>query len=234
MFYWQQSSHTVVFFILFVVAMAVAYYDIMDVSGEATIISVNASKYRRGMGRKLSMSIQFVITFIGGMGYAFWSSWQVSLAVLGVAPFVTLSTLFLMRVNTTTTARANASYAKAGSIVSTSVSSIRTILSLNAVDIMIARFKEATEEAFRGAVGQLHMLGLANGSNMASMLMTYVVITLFGSWLLYDQVRNSGCDPSGTVEGNERCDPAGVDVFAALFGVTLYVIAFAATKLIGK
>lgn len=198
----------------------VAYYDIMDVSGEATIISVNANKYRRGMGRKLAMTVQFIITFIGGFAYAFWSSWKTTLAVLAIAPFVSLTAIFLIKVNTSSTARANASYAKAGSIVSTSVSSMRTILALNAVDIMIDRFKAATKEAYDGAVSQLHLLGLANGSNLAAMLLTYVVITLFGSWLLYDQVVNSGCDPSGSAEGNERCDPDGVDVFAALLGVS--------------
>jgi ATP-binding cassette subfamily B (MDR/TAP) protein 1 len=198
----------------------IAYYDIMDVSGEATIISVNASKYRRGMGRKLALFVQFIITCIGGLAYAFWSSWQVSLAMLAVAPFMSLSTLFLLKVNTSQSARANASYAEAGSIVSTSVSSIRTILALNAVEIMLDRFKSATKRAFEGAVSELLLLGMANGANMAAMLLTYVIITLFGSWLLYDQVTDSGCDPSGTVEGNERCNPAGVDVFAALFGVS--------------
>ena len=198
----------------------IAFYDIMDVSGEATIISVNANKYRRGVGRKLALSVQFVVTVFGSLAYAFWSSWQVSLAVLAVTPFFSLSVLFLLKVNTSQTARANASYAEAGSIVSTSVSSIRTILALNAVEIMLERFKTATKKAFEGAVSELLLLGVANGANMTAMLVTYVIITLFGSWLLYDQVTDSGCDPSGTVAENERCNPAGVDVFAALFGVT--------------
>lgn len=60
---------------------------------------------------------------------------------------------------------------------------------------------------------------MANGSNMAAMLLTYVV-TLFGSWLLYDQVMDNGCATSCTVDESERCDPAGVDGFSALFGVS--------------
>jgi ATP-binding cassette subfamily B (MDR/TAP) protein 1 len=187
----------------------IAYYDIMDVSGEATIISVNANKYRKGVGRKLAEAVQFFVTFCGGIGYAFWSSWRVSLAVLAIAPFITVTAIFLVKVNTSVTSRANASYAKAGSIVSTSVSSIRTILALNAVDIMIGRFKEATKEAYDGAVSHVHWLGLATGSNLAAMLLSYLVVTLFGSFLLYDEVMENGCDPSGTVEDNDRCDPAG-------------------------
>lgn len=198
----------------------VAYYDIMDVSGEGTIISVNAKKYRKGVGRKLAQGVQFVVTFAGGCGYAFWASWRVSLAVLAITPFMVASTLFMVKMNTTVTARANASYAKAGSIVSTSVSSIRTILSLNAVDIMIERFKEATKESYDGAASQLHWLGLANGCTLGSMLLSYVIVTLFGSFLLYDAVKDDGCDPSGAVPGNDRCDPGGADVFGALMGIS--------------
>jgi ATP-binding cassette subfamily B (MDR/TAP) protein 1 len=187
-----------------------AYYDIMDVPGQATIISVNANKYRKGVGRKLAQAVQFFVTFCGGIGYAFWSSWIVSLAVLAIAPFITLTAIFLVKVNSSVTARANTSYAKAGSIVSTCVSSIRTILALNAVEIMIGRFQEATKEAYDGAVSHVHWLGLANGSNVAAMLLAYVVVTLLGAFLLYDQVMENGCDPSGTVEGNDNtCDPAG-------------------------
>ena len=188
----------------------VAYYDIMDVSGEATIISTNANKYRKGVGRKLAEFVQFGVTFCGGIGYAFWAEWRTSLAVLAVSPFMVLSSLFLLKMNTSVTARANSSYAKAGSIVQTSVSSIRTILALNAVQIMIDRFQMATKEAYKGAVSQVGMLGLANGSTLVSMLLSYVVIILFGTWLLYDQIREDGCDPSGMVPGADKCDPAGV------------------------
>jgi len=63
----------------------VAYFDVMDVSGEATIITNNANKYRKGVGPKLAQSVQFFVTFCGGIGYAFWASWKLSLAVLAIA-----------------------------------------------------------------------------------------------------------------------------------------------------
>jgi ATP-binding cassette, subfamily B (MDR/TAP), member 1 len=164
--------------------------------------------------------LQFTITFFGGMGYAFYSSWKASLVVLSVVPFMTMSTLFLVRMTQSQTARSNESYAEAGSIVYTTVSSIRTILSLNAVEAMIHKFCDATTRAYEGAAGVVHLVGLANGSMMGSFLLSYVAITLFGSWLLYDAVRETGCDPSGTVGNNETCKTAGVDVFGALMGIT--------------
>ena len=197
-----------------------AYYDIRDVSGTATIISINGAKFKKGTGKKLADAIQFSITFVGGLIYGFWASWRTSLVVLTIVPFMILSTSFLLKMNTSQTARANSSYAEAGSIVYMTVSSIRTILALNAVESVIEKFTAATQKAYDAAVSQVMLFGLANGSVMASFLLAYVPVTLYGSFLLYDNVRDSGCDPSGAVPGNDRCDPSGIGVFGALFGIT--------------
>jgi ATP-binding cassette, subfamily B (MDR/TAP), member 1 len=52
-----------------------AYHDIRDVPGQATLITANGSRYRKGVGRKLSEAVQFFIAFIGSLAYSFWSSW---------------------------------------------------------------------------------------------------------------------------------------------------------------
>jgi ABC-type multidrug transport system fused ATPase/permease subunit len=132
-----------------------------------------------GVGRKLAESAQFFTTFCGALVYAFYADWRTSLAVLSVAPFMILSVLFLLKMNTSQTARANATYAKAGSIVSTAVSSIRTVLALDAVEKVIDLYQSATTEAYEGAVSEIWLVGLANGSNMASFLLSYIVVTLF-------------------------------------------------------
>lgn len=59
------------------------------------------------------------------------------------------------------------------------VSSIRTILSLNAVEEVIAKFEEATQEGYSGATGQLVKLGAANGALMAVFLLAYLPLTLY-------------------------------------------------------
>jgi ATP-binding cassette, subfamily B (MDR/TAP), member 1 len=192
-----------------------------------------------GVGRKLAESVQFAVTFVGSLIYSFYASWQVSLLVLTVAPLMSITAWFLVKMNTSQTSRSNATYSKAGSIVTTAVSSIRTVLSLNAVDQLTTNFKTATTEAYTGAVSQLWLLGLANGLQMASFILTYVVVTLYGSYILYDNVKETGCDPSGAVVDNERCDPSGVDVFGSLMGVTfaasvLPQISVAIESFIGK
>jgi ABC-type bacteriocin/lantibiotic exporter with double-glycine peptidase domain len=96
-----------------------------------------------------------------------------------------VSVLMVIKITTSQTARTNESYAKAGSVVSSTVRSIRTILSLNAVEDMIARFKAATSEACEISRKSAVSLGAANGFNMVSMVLAYLIATMFGvSWLV--------------------------------------------------
>lgn len=179
----------------------------------------------RGLGRKFGAALQFFVTFLGGLVYAFYASWRISLIILTTVPVLVASTLFLLKTNQTQSARASEGYAEAGSIVQTTVASIRTILSLNAVKTVIDKFSAATQNAFIQSVQLLHLIGAANGALMASMVLGYVVVALYGAYLLYDSVRETGCDPSGA-QNNIPCDPSGTDVFGSLMGIT-----FAATVL---
>jgi ATP-binding cassette subfamily B (MDR/TAP) protein 1 len=198
-----------------------AYYDIKEVNATATIISTSGAKYKKGLGRKLAASLEFTITFFGGLAYGFWASWQVSLLLLATFPFMAGTTLFLIQVNQTQSARASAGYAEAGSIVQVTVSSIRTILSLNGVEATIHKFVAATQKAYDEGVKLLRTIGMANGMVMSTMILGYLVLVLYGAYLLYDQVRTTGCDPSGTVPNTTACNPEASGVFGALMGITI-------------
>ena len=195
------------------------YHDIRDSTGEATSITINGNKYRKGMGKKLAAGVQYSVTFVAGLVYSFYASWKNTLVALSLGPVMSLTALFLVQMNTSQSARANLSYAKAGSVVATAVRSIRTLFALNAVERVIQDYRRATLHAQDGAVQQVWLVGLATGSQMGSMVLAFLVITLFGTWLLYDNVLDSGCDPSGTVDENDTCDPASLDILGSLFGV---------------
>lgn len=149
-----------------------------------------------------------------------WSSWKVSLVVLTLIPLMIGATNFLIQLTTTQTQRANSSYAKAGSIVYTTVSSIRTIHALNAVGDVIRQFTTATQEAYVGASIQVIMVGLANGIVMGIFCGVYIPVSWYGAYLLYDAVAETGCDPSGAVPDNVTCTPSAFHIVNALLGMT--------------
>lgn len=196
-----------------------AYYDVKDTGGVAGSVGPAATKYRRGLGRKFGEGIQFLTTGVGGLVYAFFSSWRVAFVVLAVVPFAGVSGLAVLQLNQTKGARAAAAYKTAGSTAYSAVSSIKTVLSLNAIHRMLEAYQAATQEAYEIATGILIKQGFANGSMLGSFMILYCVLTLFGTFLLYRDVEDTGCDPTEGVSNNPDCDNTGVQVFGAMLGV---------------
>lgn len=198
----------------------IRYFDVNQSSGEASLISKNGKLFAKGVGRKMGEGIQMTMAFFASMVYAFYSSWKASFVILGVTPVIIVSCVLLVKLTQAQVKVAQETYKEAGSIVYQTVSSIRTVLSLNAASKMISRFQVATKKGYESAQSQCYLLGLVNGSMMGSFLLSYIAVTLYGSYLLYSQVRSEGCDPSNTVPGNTTCDTTGMGVLGALFGIT--------------
>eukprot|EP00934_Nitzschia_sp_Nitz4_P000886 Nitzschia sp. Nitz4//scaffold281_size24464//5181//15824//NITZ4_008397-RA/size24464-snap-gene-0.2-mRNA-1//-1//CDS//3329545607//886//frame0 len=202
-----------------VVRQDMAYFDLNDISGTAATISAQGAKFKMGLSKKLGHGIQYSCTVIVGFILAFYFCWEVTLAAIATVPLISVALGWVLKLNQTKSARDSASYSKAGGIVYQVVSNIRTVLALNAADEMIGRFTSATSEAYDGAVSQLTHLGLANGCLMASYMATYMIVCGYGTFILYDEVRENGCDPSGAIEHHISCRVTGADVFLALMGV---------------
>lgn len=196
-----------------------AFFDVYDISGIASGVAPAANKYRRGVGRKFGEGIQFLTTGIGGLGYSMFASWRVALVVLAVTPFISISALAVVSLNQSKSARAAKAYSKAGSVAYSSVSGIKTVLSLNAAQTMIQQYMDATEEALKTATAVLVKQGFANGSMLGSFILLYAVLALYGTALLYRDVADTGCDPSAIVKENPTCESSGPDVFGAMLGV---------------
>jgi ABC-type multidrug transport system fused ATPase/permease subunit len=167
--------------------------------------------------------VQFTITVLGRFIYMFWASWQASLVMLVVLPLMSLSTAALTKVTQSQPTAKNENYANASRIVYSTASFIKTVLSLNACRDMIHMFENSIDKAYEAATSRVVLLDLCNGSMMGALLMSYVMLKLHLSFLLYSVVRYMGCDPSGGVGGNTTCTVSCVDIFGALtvisFGV---------------
>jgi ATP-binding cassette, subfamily B (MDR/TAP), member 1 len=140
-----------------------AFFDVYDASGIAGQIGPSAIKYQRGVGRKFGEGIQFFVTGVGGLGFAMWSSWRTALVILGLVPLIAVCALAVLQLNQSKGTRGAEAYKTAGSVAYTTVSAIKTVLSLNAVSAMVQKYADATQEAFVHATGILIKQGVANG-----------------------------------------------------------------------
>jgi ATP-binding cassette subfamily B (MDR/TAP) protein 1 len=155
---------------------------VYDIGGLAGQIGPNANKYRRGLGRKMGEAFQFFTTGVGGLAFAFYVSWRVALVVLTVIPFVALSAMATVYYNQSKGQRAATAYKTAGSVAYSTVLSIKTVLSLNALPEMLRQYAEATTAAFHSATSVLLNQGLANGAYHKEYSYIYIYIIYSNSY----------------------------------------------------
>lgn len=196
-----------------------AFFDVNDVGGIASNVGPAANRYRRGLGRKFGEGIQFFTTGVGGIGYSMYASWRVALVVLSITPLISISALAVVSLNQSKTKRAGETYSRAGSVAYSTVSGIKTVLSLNAIPTMLQQYFDATEDALKSATSVLLKQGFFNGSMLGSFICLYAILCLYGTFLLWKDVVDTGCDPSAGVSTNDTCENAGPDVFGAMLGV---------------
>lgn len=198
----------------------------------ATISPASIVRYQQGIGRKLGELVQNLTTGIAGLVLGLVSSWKVSLLVFAILPLISAASLQVIRMNKTKTARASECYEQAGGIAYSTISSLRTILSLNAIEKRIEAYQQATQYAFDSATKVLVPMGLWTGSIMASSIGLFMAVVLFGSFVMYRDVRSTGCNPAGSAGSNgNACDNTGADIFSAMLGI---VFAGQALSLLGN
>lgn len=196
-----------------------AYFDVHDVGGIASNVSPAANRYRRGLGRKFGEGIQFLTAGIGGIVYAMFASWKVACCVLAALPLISFMGYMVMVLNQNQTKQSSESYSNAGSVAYSTVSGIKTVLSLNAMETMIQRYSDATQEAMDAATKVLLKMGFFTGGMLGSFMVLYCILCVFGSYLIYSDIQETGCDPSGGNPTVESCSNAGADVFGAMLGI---------------
>jgi len=126
-------------------------------------IGAQTDKFRRGLGRKFGEGVQFTTTGIGGIVFALYNDWRVSLVIFAMIPFVSLAGAAVMSLNQKKGSHSAESYKRAGGIAYSPISSIKTVLSLNAITDMVAMYQDATQEAMNSSKSLLIKQGVANG-----------------------------------------------------------------------
>ncbi|KAH6790052.1 hypothetical protein C2S51_005058 [Perilla frutescens var. frutescens] len=149
-------------------------------------ISSDVAQIQEVMSEKMAHFIHHVFTFICGYLVGFHSSWKVSLAVFAVTPLTMFCGIAYKAIYGGLTAKEEGSYRKAGSISEQAISSIRTVISFAAEEILAGKYADLLDRSVPlGA-----KLGFAKGAGMGVIyLVTYATWALafwYGSILVFD------------------------------------------------
>ena len=114
--------------------------------------------------------------------------------------------MLLVQVNQEAADFKDKSYSRANAVAYEVLGSLRTLLSFNGTTAVANKYYKETEDAEVVGINRSKLIGFANGLMMASFILMYMAITLFGTWMLSKQVRELGCDPSGGMDPRIKCD----------------------------
>ncbi|XP_042024698.1 ABC transporter B family member 19-like [Salvia splendens] len=138
-------------------------------------ISSDVAQIQEVMSEKMAHFVHHVFTFFCGYAVGFKSSWKVSLAVFAVTPLTMFCGIAYKAIYGGLTAKEEGSYRKAGSIAEQAISSIRTVISFAAEEILAGKYGELLE----GSVPLGAKLGFAKGAGMG-----VIYLVTYATWAL--------------------------------------------------
>lgn len=110
-------------------------------------ISSDVAQIQEVLGEKMAHFVHHIFTFICGYVVGFLRSWKISLVVFAVTPLTMFCGISYKAVYGGLAAKEEESYRRAGSIAEQAISSIRTVLSFVAEDVLAAKYVESLESS---------------------------------------------------------------------------------------
>ena len=140
-----------------------------------TLRAEDTATIQKGTGIQLGLFLMHSVSTVGALILAFaWAGyWRVALVCIAVVPLIVASSAIMLITNDRMSAYETAAYAKAGTISSEAIASIRTVQALNAQGSILARFRSALVPAERASLISTIASGTAIGGMNASFMTMY-------------------------------------------------------------
>ncbi len=206
----------------------IGWFDVNNPGEMPGRISSSIVQYEEGVGRKMAEFFQFSTTTICGLIIGFFYNIYVSLLIFGVVPLIGVAGYYLVTINTNAAEFKDKSYGKANAVAYEIFSSLKTLLSLNATEHLGKKYFDEIRSAEKEGIKRSWYVGFANAGMLDSFVIMYLLISVFGGWMLVKQIREIGCDPSGSAPSRNKCDyfdlPQEVSGMGIL--ITTFCVAF--------
>ncbi len=137
-----------------------------------------------GINDKLSQGVSQFGMFLFGFGFGFYSSWELTLVMLGTMPLIAASGAMMTSVVTAMTESSRASFAKAGAAATEALENARTVQVFGREEFEVGRFHESVVAAEGANIKKEMSLGLGVGVTYCVMFSSYSVAFWFSAYLI--------------------------------------------------
>lgn len=162
----------------------IAWFDTVQTGNLTARLSDDLERVREGLGDKASLFIQMFAAFISSFVVGFFYSWQMTVVMALFTPAIALTSAWMGKMTASRTQVEQDKYAIAGGIAEETLSSMRTIHSLNAEQQELERYEKALEDGRKTGLLKYLYMALGVGVNNIIMHLSYAVAFWYASRLV--------------------------------------------------
>uniref|UniRef100_A0AC34RQC6 ABC transmembrane type-1 domain-containing protein n=1 Tax=Panagrolaimus sp. JU765 TaxID=591449 RepID=A0AC34RQC6_9BILA len=159
----------------------ITWFDKNNTGTLATKLFDNLERVKEGTGDKVGLLIQFIGQFFTGYIIGFTYDWKMTLILIGFAPFIIISGLFMAKFMESASQAESKGYAKAGAIAEQALGSIRTVVAFNGVQYECDRYDLALNGCKKSGIKKNIYVGISLGFTFFVMFASYFFAFWFGT-----------------------------------------------------
>ncbi|OXU18118.1 hypothetical protein TSAR_011769 [Trichomalopsis sarcophagae] len=183
----KQSFRLRTMYLRSVLHQDIAWYDLSKSGEVASRLTEDVIKFEDGVGEKVPMFLHNVFAFIGSLGLAFFTGWQLTLVCMASVPVMTLVLACIVRVSSTLTRREVEVYAVAGSIAEEVIAGVRTVVAFAGQAKELTRYTASLDMTYRNNIKKGLLSGVGQGVLWLSMYASYALSFWYGVTLIIDE-----------------------------------------------
>eukprot|EP00644_Phytophthora_capsici_P007535 jgi/Phyca11/546556/estExt2_Genewise1Plus.C_PHYCAscaffold_210421 len=180
-----------------IITKEIGWFDVNDPMQLSSRVVDATITIQDGMGAKMSDLLHFTSTIVSGIVIAMVKGWELTLILMAVVPFVTVSGILAKKVIVAASNRSINSYAQAGAVAQESLSNIRTVHMFNSVEHFIEKYSRSLEGATLAGIKKEFAAGWGTGvMNMVQFLMYALGFFLGAVFVARDNLDGNTCSGS--------------------------------------
>uniref|UniRef100_A0A915NPN1 ABC transmembrane type-1 domain-containing protein n=1 Tax=Meloidogyne floridensis TaxID=298350 RepID=A0A915NPN1_9BILA len=141
-------------------------------------------KIKAGMNDKVAICIQAISCCVAGIFYGATMSWQMTLVMLGVSPFLVISFVGSATAASKLVRKEMSAYSAAGAVAEEVLNGIKTVTSFNAQYFEIGRYKKHLDEGRKTGICKGTWIAFFAGIHLLVMFGSMGAAFWYGTWLV--------------------------------------------------
>ncbi|KAG7400305.1 Antigen peptide transporter 2 [Phytophthora boehmeriae] len=193
----RQSKRIRSLYVNAIITKEIGWFDMndpMQLSSRAVDATV---AIQDGMGAKMSDLLHFTSTIVSGIVIAMVKGWELTLIMMIVVPFVTVTGILAKRAIVAASTKSLNSYVQAGAVAQESLTNIRTVHMFNSVEHFVEKYGRALEGATAAGINKAFAVGWGTGVMSLVQFLMYALGFFLGAvFVARDQLDGSTCNGS--------------------------------------